>query len=133
MTGAYVPYTTPPGDIVSDNEGLMAEFEEFLNAKRQREAEENASDEDVEIWDEKGRGARVKRSMAKPFLQSLGIDLDPPSDSDGESGGNSGTKSSANGSKNSGGNGGTRPTGKTQQSAPTGQSVRKYFTKPTQA
>jgi hypothetical protein len=90
---------------------LMAEFQEFLTAKAEKEKEAAAADDyEVEVWDEKGRGARVKRSHAKPFLQSLGIDLDPedpPEAGDGDS------KS--------------KPKGKTSQS----QNVaRKYFVNP---
>lgn len=61
-----------------NNDELMSEFAQFLEQKRaseKKQAEEE--DFDVEIWDEKGRGVRTKRSHAKPFLQSLGIDLDP--------------------------------------------------------
>jgi hypothetical protein len=62
------------------DDDLMAEFAEFLEAKRAKEQEANeAEDFDVEIWDEKGRGVRTRRSHAKPFLQSLGIDVDSPS------------------------------------------------------
>lgn len=97
---------------MADNQNdLMAEFQEFLNAKAERDKEEAAADDyEVEVWDEKGRGARVKRSHAKPFLQSLGIDLDKPeetTDDDKEDK--------------------PKPKGKTAQS----QSVaRKYFTAP---
>lgn len=111
--------------MADDNSGLMAEFEEFLNAKREKEAQ-NAQDEDydVEVWDEKGRGARVRRSHAKPFLQSLGIDLDP--ESDGDSGDNDGGNSGGN---SSGGN--RRSTGKQSSSNASGGVARKYFVKQT--
>lgn len=90
---------------------LMAEFQEFLTAKAEKEKEESAADDyDVEVWDEKGRGARVRRSHAKPFLQTLGIDLDA---SDETSETDKGDKS--------------KPKGKTVQN----QSVaRKYFVNP---
>lgn len=77
---------------MSENEDLFKEFQEFLDAKRKAEKEEaDAEDFEVEIFDEKGRGARTKRSHAKPFLQSLGIDLDPepeepPADNDKQTG-----------------------------------------------
>jgi hypothetical protein len=57
---------------------LMSEFEEFLAAKQaKQEKEKEEEDFEVEIWDEKGRGVRTRRSHAKPFLQSVGLDLDP--------------------------------------------------------
>lgn len=60
-----------------NDSGLMAEFEEFLAAKQAQQKEtDDAEDFDVEIWDENGRGVRTKRSHARPFLQTLGIDLD---------------------------------------------------------
>lgn len=107
--------------MADDNSGLMAEFEEFLNAKREKEAQ-NAQDEDydVEVWDEKGRGARVRRSHAKPFLQSLGIDLDP--ESDGDSDDNGGSKGGGNTSK-----GNRQSTGKQSASGASGGVARKYF------
>lgn len=99
------------------DKSMFDEFAEWLEAKHQAEAENAQADDEVEIWDKDGRGARVKRSMAKPFLQSLGIDLDPtpePDDDKGEG-------------KSKG-----RPTGKTQQSAGVASSVAKrYFSKPT--
>lgn len=107
--------------MADDNSGLMAEFEEFLNAKREKEAQ-NAQDEDydVEVWDEKGRGARVRRSHAKPFLQSLGIDLDPESDGDSDdNGGSKGKGNSSGGNRNS--------TGKQSTSGASGGVARKYF------
>lgn len=71
--------------MAEKDEGLMAEFAEFLEAKKASEAEANAADDyEVEVWDKEGRGARVRRSHAKPFLQSLGIDLDPPTDDSGD-------------------------------------------------
>lgn len=77
--------------MADDNSNLMAEFEEFLNAKRDKESSEAADEDyDVEIWDEKGRGARVRRSHAKPFLQSLGIDVDAPSGDTNNSSDNAG-------------------------------------------
>lgn len=96
------------------NDELMSEFAEFLEAKRASEQEtKDAEDFDVEIWDEKGRGVRTKRSHAKPFLQSLGIDLDDPKPgSDNEPGDTTKNKST-----------------NTRKAKPTDAStVRKYFT-----
>jgi hypothetical protein len=107
--------------MADDNSGLMAEFEEFLNAKAQKQAESDASEDyDVEVWDEKGRGARVRRSHAKPFLQSMGIDLDPESDGD-----DSDNDGSGKGGSTSKGN--QRPTGKQSASNASGGVARKYF------
>jgi hypothetical protein len=104
--------------VANENEGILSEFEEFLAAKRESEAQ-NSADEDyeVEVWNEKGQGARLKRSHAKPFLQSLGIDLDPTTDGDQD------------GDKNK-----TKPKGgKAPAAGATGAqatSVKKYFKKP---
>lgn len=83
-----------------DNSELMAEFEEFLKAKKDKENKDRAAEDfDVEIWDETGKGVRTKRSHAKPFLQQLGLDVDPPSsddksgDSKDDNGGNNTRKS----------------------------------------
>ena len=100
------------------DEGLFKAVKEFVSAKNQSEADAKADEEEVEIWDKEGRGARVKRSAAKPFLQSLGIDLDPvvETEDDKDKGKDKGK---------------ARPTGRTAQTAATGQStVRKYFSKP---
>lgn len=78
-----------------NNEDLMSEFAEFLEAKNAKKEEDAANEDfDVEIWDEKGRGVRTKRSHAKPFLNSLGIDLpdDPPKDDKGVENDKNGTK-----------------------------------------
>jgi hypothetical protein len=93
---------------------LMSEFAEFLEAKRAKEKESaEAEDFDVEIWDEKGRGVRTRRSHAKPFLNSLGIDVDPP----------------AKGTENDGGDQGkTRKTNPRKATPAQANSVRKYFT-----
>ena len=64
--------------MAEKQDDIFEQFKEFLAAKSAADAE-NAADEDyeIEIFDEKGRGARLKRSYAKAFLQTLGIDLDP--------------------------------------------------------
>lgn len=109
--------------MADDNSGLMAEFEEFLNAKREKEAAENSDEDyDVEVWDEKGRGARVRRSHAKPFLQTLGIDVDP--EPNGDDGDNGGDGKGGNSSKSS-----RQSTGRQSANAQTGGVARKYFTK----
>ena len=108
--------------MAENNGDILAQFQEFLEAKAASE-KENAESEDyeVEIWNEKGQGARVKRSHAKPFLQSLGIDLDPeptePNNS-GDGKANTGTKPAAKTNKSSG------------NSAPASGVARKYFVKP---
>ncbi len=109
--------------MADDNSGLMAEFEEFLNAKREKEAQ-SAQDEDydVEVWDEKGRGARVRRSHAKPFLQTLGIDLDP--ETGGDDGDQGGDGKSGNTSK-----GNRQSSGRQSSDAQTGGVARRYFVK----
>ena len=40
------------------DEGLFKEFMEFVSAKQQSEANAAADEEEVEIWDKEGRGAR---------------------------------------------------------------------------
>jgi hypothetical protein len=100
--------------VATEDNDILAEFAEFMKAKKESESQEAASeDHDVEIWDEKGRGARVKRSMAKPFLQSLGIDMDPEPATDDTDEGNSGTKA--------------KP--KPGPKGPTNSTARKYFVK----
>jgi hypothetical protein len=97
-----------------NNDELMSEFAEFLEAKRAKEKESaEAEDFEVEIWDEKGRGVRTRRSHAKPFLQSLGIDVDPPAKGDSNDGGDEGK---------------TRKTNPRKTTQPQANSVRKYFT-----
>jgi hypothetical protein len=91
---------------------LMGEFAEFLEAKRAKEqTEKEEEDFDVEIWDEKGRGVRTRRSHAKPFLNSLGIDVDPPAKDEGVEDDKGGTKKSTR-----------KPPAKSEST------VRKYFT-----
>ena len=109
--------------MADNNEDLMAEFQEFLTQKREAEkANEQSEDYEVEVWNEKGQGARLRRSHAKPFLQSLGIDLDPP-----ESGNDS--SQSGNGSTGDKPKGNRKSTG-SQSNATGSQSVaRKYFVK----
>lgn len=101
-----------------DNSSLMKEFEEFLSAKKAKEAEDAAGEDfDVEIWDEKGRGVRTKRSHAKPFLQSLGLDPDPPKADDKKDDDTKDNKGKA------------RPAGKTAGNATASGIATKYFTR----
>jgi hypothetical protein len=97
--------------MADDNSGLMAEFEEFLKAKQEKESSEAAEEDfEVEIFDKNGEGVRTRRSHAKPFLNRLGIDVDPePEPAD--------DKKNPVASKKP-------PTGKTA----TGSVTRKYFT-----
>lgn len=119
----YPKPITPIGDEMADNDSdLMAEFQEFLTQKRQAEKDEQqAEDFEVEIWDKDGRGVRTRRSHAKPFLQSLGIDVDPPTDDDGS------TDSGKSGKDNTKGSGQTK--GATRNSTGSQSTVRKYFVK----
>lgn len=90
----------------------MAQFEEFLKEKNAKEqAEKDEEDFEIEIGDKDGNFVRTRRSHAKPFLQRMGLDLDPES-TDGSD-------------KNDGGdkNKGTRKP--RQTAAPT--TVKKYF------
>jgi hypothetical protein len=102
---------------------ILAQFAEFLEAKKEHEKEAAASEDfEVEIWDEKGKGVRTKRSHAKPFLQSLGLDLDDESSGDeGDNrGDNEGDKSKSTSSRKS--------TGKQSTNVAAGGVARKYFT-----
>jgi hypothetical protein len=109
--------------VADDNSGLMAEFEEFLNAKAEKQAKESEEEDyDVEVWDEKGRGARIRRSHAKPFLNSLGIDVDPPAEGNSDDKGGDGK--GGNSSKSN-----RTSTGKQSASNAAGGVARKYFTK----
>lgn len=106
---------------MADNSDLMAEFQEFLSAKEKKAKEDSeAEDFEVEIWDADGRGVRTRRSHARPFLQSLGIDME--------------TEQDDSGSDNTDKDAGKDNKGKPRQAKSTsaqGQSItRKYFTKP---
>ena len=104
--------------MADDKTDLFKEFEQFLEQKRANEQEEAAKEDfDVEIWDEKGRGVRTRRSHAKPFLQSLGIDIDPPGDDTTDTDGDTTSKD--------------KPKGSRQGSKDTGPKsvARKYFVK----
>ncbi len=67
---------------MAESDDLLKQFAEFMESKRQSEAESEPESE-VEIWDKEGNGARVPRSAAKGFLNKFGIDIDePPADDD---------------------------------------------------
>ena len=102
---------------------ILGEFQEFLKA-REASAKEEADSEDfeVEIWDEKGRGVRTRRSHAKPFLQSLG--LDPDDESSGDDGDKGGDDKGGNSSKSN-----KSSSGKQSSNTTSGGVARKYFTK----
>jgi hypothetical protein len=111
--------------VADKDEDLMAEFQEFLTQKRQSEQEAaNSEDYDVEVWDEKGRGARIRRSHAKPFLQTLGIDTDD--ESDGNDDDKSGDGKSGDTPKSN-----RKSTGSKSTSNAASGVARKYFTKKT--
>jgi len=112
--------------MADKDDDILTQFQEFLTAKREQEnADAQAQDDEVEIWNEKGQGARVRRSVAKPFLQSLGIDLDPPASDDG----------SDSGSGDGDGKGQSKGPGKGRSAPPkqsaTSSVARKYFVKAT--
>lgn len=104
---------------------LFKEFEEFLIAKRSKETEDaEKEDFEVEIFDGE-KGVRTRRSHAKPFLQSLGIDLDPE-ETDGSTADQSGDAGKGDG-KTAGKSG-----GKTANAKGSASVTRKYFIKQTQ-
>ena len=95
---------------------MFDEFAAWLESKRAAEAENDDGDEEVEIWNKEGAGARVKKRDAKPFLQSLGLMPDPEPESNAEDNDKGKDK------------GKPRPTGRTSATATGSQStVRKYF------
>jgi hypothetical protein len=109
-----IPGVVMAEESTSNNDELMSEFAEFLEAKRAKEKETAESEDfEVEIWDEKGRGVRTRRSHAKPFLNSLGIDVDPPA--------KGGTDDVGDQTK-------TKKTSPRKAAPVQPQSVRKYFT-----
>ncbi len=76
-----------------ESDDLLKQFAEFMESKRQSEAESEPETE-VEIWDKEGNGARVPRSAAKGFLNKFGIDIDePPAENDDSGGDTKGSKS----------------------------------------
>lgn len=108
--------------MADDNSSILSEFEEFLKARDDaKRSAEQQEDEEIEIWDEHGRGARVRRSRAKPFLQSLGIDLDAEPSGEG---------SDPEAGESGGGSAGTsrKSSGKKSASVASSGIARKYFT-----
>lgn len=55
---------------------LSEDEKKTLAALQAKENEPEPDDEFIEIWDETGAGAKVKRSSAKTFLNRFGIDVD---------------------------------------------------------
>jgi hypothetical protein len=55
---------------------LSDEERKTLEALQAKENEPDPEDEYIEIWDDKGAGAKVKRSSAKSWLNKFGIDVD---------------------------------------------------------
>lgn len=55
---------------------LTPEEKAQLDALTEKANAPDEPDEYVEIWDETGAGAKVKKSSAKTWLQRFGIDLD---------------------------------------------------------
>lgn len=110
--------------MAEKKEDILSQFAEFLEAKKQSDDEAAQSEDfEVEIWDEKGRGVRTRRSHAKPFLQSLGIDVD--NDDDGEGDSDNSDDKGGNSSKTV-----RKSSGKQSANATSGGVARKYFTKP---
>lgn len=108
--------------MADDKSDLFREFEEFLTQKKAAEdAEKESEDFEVEIWDEKGKGVRTRRSHARPFLQQLGIDLDSTSESDDDQ---------SDSSKSDASKGNKKGSGQASRKSTGSQSVaRKYFVK----
>lgn len=105
--------------MAGDNSDILKEFAEFLDAKRQADKDEQSSEDfEVEIWDEKGRGVRTRRSHAKPFLQQLGLDPDTLDETDSDES----DDSKGNAKK-------TDKKGPRQTSTKSQSVARKYFTK----
>lgn len=105
---------------------ILAEFQEFLT---QREANAKADadneDEEIELWNEKGQGGRVRRSRAPSFARALGIDwFDEPTGTEGDN-------NSDNDQDKSKPKPGKTATGKQSSNVASGGVARKYFgTKP---
>jgi hypothetical protein len=103
--------------MADKQDDILSQFAEFLEAKNKADQEQaDSEDYEVEIWNEKGQGARIKRSHAKPFLQTLGIDIDPKPN--GDTTGDDADKPKPK--RKSTGNSASNTTGV----------ARKYFTKP---
>lgn len=103
---------------MADSDDILKEFAEFMQAKRDSESESTDASEEVEIWDKDGRGARVRKADALPFLKSFGLfpDQVDAGDSDPDKSGKNDGKGSPKTSK-------PKPTGPSQNAA------RRYFSK----
>lgn len=104
------------------NSDLMSLFQEFLD-ERERNAKEAAASEDdeIEIWNADGSGARGRRSGFAEWLKKNGFSVDPePAGTEGA--GNDPGKSSEAGNK-----GGRKSTGKTSNATGSTSVARKYF------
>ncbi|HEX4201286.1 MAG TPA: hypothetical protein VHY59_07185 [Chthoniobacterales bacterium] len=112
--------------MADEKSDLFKEFEEFLAAKADNEREKTqAEDFEVEIFDGE-KGVRTRRSHAKPFLQSLGIDLDPEESGSDSGDGNSDDDTGKGGSKTT-----RQSTGKKSNASGSTSVTRKYFVKQT--
>ena|ERR1700744_1007924 len=67
--------------MADGDKDILAQFAEFMEAKKAEESNDEDNNREVEVWDKEGNGARVLFKDAKPFLQRLGIALDPESPS----------------------------------------------------
>jgi hypothetical protein len=61
---------------------LTDDEKQLLERLTAKQNEKDDDDFDVEIWDEKGAGARVPYRKGKTFLQRFGIDVEPPAKDD---------------------------------------------------
>lgn len=89
-------YPIPHGAVVADNkEDILSQFAEFLEAKKASEAEAaEANDDEIEVWNDKGFGARGRRSGFSDWLIANGFSTKPEetSSEDGDSAANNDTK-----------------------------------------
>lgn len=106
----------------NSNSDLMSLFQEFLD-ERERNAKEAAASEDdeIEIWNADGSGARGRRSGFASWLEKNGFSTQPePAGTEGA--GNDPGKSNDPGSKS-----GRKSTGKTSNATGSASVARKYF------
>lgn len=71
---------------------LSEEEKAQLDALIAKDKEEPPEDEYIEIWDESGKGAKVKRSSAKSWLNQFGIDVDEAAPEEGDAKDTKGSK-----------------------------------------
>src|SRR5271154_904027 len=106
--------------MADNNSDLMAQFQEFLEAKAAKDAEDaQAQDTEIEIWNKDGSGARGPRSGFSEWLKSNGFSIDPePDPNSGQSGdGTTGDKNKT----------GRKSTGSQSNATGTQSVARKYF------